>query len=223
VQSQDRPQVVFKRRSPRSLLESLKNLAYPSGGWARATSYVVHRLRRLPDTPERIAKGVGAGVFVSFLPLFGLHFVSAVALAWVLRGNIFAALLGTFFGNPFTFPLIVVGAMETGSLLLGHGHMQTPKEVMHRMQDAWGEVRHNGQALFSAETADWNRTAAFVEDVFAPYMLGGTIIGAIVGILAYFVSLPVIRAYRARRQRKLEKRFARARARNAAPGSGQRN
>lgn len=213
--------MVFRRRSPRSSLQWLKNLAYPDGGWGRAGSYVWHRLRRLPDSPERIAKGIAAGVMVSFLPVFGFHFVSAAALAWVLRGNILAALLGTFFGNPFTFPLIVVSAMETGSLILRQGHMQNPARVMRSFGQVWQEIRDNLGALFSPAAPGWPQTQAFFADVFLPYMLGGLIVGSVVGVLSYFVSLPIIRAYRARRQRKLQKRFQRAR--DAAAQNGQQN
>lgn len=213
--------MVFRRRSPRSFLQWLKNLAYPDGGWGRAGSYVWHRLRRLPDTPERVAKGIAAGVMVSFLPIFGFHFLSAAALAWLLRGNILAALLGTFFGNPLTFPLIVVSAMETGSLILGQGHMQTPGRVMRRFGLVWDEIMTNAVALFSPEALRWNQTQGFFADVFLPYMLGGTLVGAVVGLVAYAVSLPIIRAYRARRQRNLQKRFERAR--RAAARKGQQN
>jgi uncharacterized protein (DUF2062 family) len=186
-------------------------MAYPDGGWQRAGSYVWHRLRRLPDTPERVAKGIAAGVLVSFLPLFGFHFVTAAALAWLLRGNILASLLGTFFGNPFTFPLIVVSAMETGSLILGRGHMVNPRRVMAGFKDVWDEIGANLHAIISPARADWDGTRAFFGEVFLPYMLGGTIVGSVVAVAAYFVSLPIIRAYRARRQRKLQKRFDRAR------------
>jgi uncharacterized protein (DUF2062 family) len=203
--------VVFKRRSPRSFLHWLKNLAYPDGGWQRAGSYVWHRLRRLPDSPERIAKGIAAGVFVSFTPLFGLHFLAAASLAWVLRGNILAALLGTFFGNPFTFPLIVVSAMETGSLILGRGHMATPRRVMRGFKNVWTEIGDNLTALVTPTGFNWDQTRDFLADVFLPYMLGGMVLGSVVGVAAYFVSLPIIRAYRARRARKLQQRFERAR------------
>lgn len=203
--------MVFKRRSPRSFLQWLKNMAYPDGGWQRAGNYVWHRLRRLPDTPERVAKGIAAGVLVSFLPLFGFHFVTAAALAWLLRGNILASLLGTFFGNPFTFPLIVVSAMETGSLLLGHGHMVNPGRVMRGFKSTWDEIGANLHAVITPAQANWDESRAFFADVFLPYMLGGTIVGSLVAVAAYFVSLPIIRAYRARRQRKLQQRFERAR------------
>jgi len=196
-------------------------MAYPDGGWQRAGSYVWHRLRRLPDRPERIAKGIAAGVMVSFLPIFGFHFLSAAALAWVLRGNILAALLGTFFGNPFTFPLIVVGAMETGSLILGQGHMATPRRVMSGFKSVWTETMANLHALITPATASWEETRSFYAEVFLPYMLGGLVVGSIFGVIAYAVSLPIIRAYRARRERKLQKRFERAR--RAAQKTGQRN
>ena len=88
--------MVFKRRTPRTYLQMLAEAFWPRGGWTRAFHYVKHRIRRLPDNPHRIARGVGAGVFVSFTPLFGLHFISAVASAWIVRGNMLAALLGTF-------------------------------------------------------------------------------------------------------------------------------
>jgi len=204
--------LVFKRRSPRSFLQWLKNLAYPDGGWQRAGSYVWHRLRRLPDSPERIAKGIAAGVLVSFLPLFGFHFLSAAALAWVLRGNILAAILGTFFGNPFTFPLILFSAMETGSLILGQGHMATPGRVMRGFRHVWSEIGDNFYALFSPASANWDQTRAFASEVFLPYMIGGTLVGSVVAVATYFVALPIIRAYRARRERKLKERFECARS-----------
>ena len=59
----------------------MAEFVWPRGGWARAFHYVKHRMRRLPDSPERIARGVWAGVFVTFTPLFGMHFVFAVLLA----------------------------------------------------------------------------------------------------------------------------------------------
>ena len=89
---------------------------YPRGGWYRAAQYVRHRLRRLPDQPQRIARGIWAGVFASFTPFYGLHFLSAFLIAKVMRGNILAAILGTFFGNPITFPIIA--ALEGVALAL---------------------------------------------------------------------------------------------------------
>jgi len=203
--------LVFKRRSPRNFRQQLVNIFYPGGGWGRSANYVVHRLRRLPDTPERIAKGIAAGVAVSCLPLFGLHFVSAAALAWALRGNILASILATFFGNPFTFPLIAVGSLELGSFLLGRETSVKAYDAMRAFGAIWSEIGLNLLALFTAEPVNWEKLNTFGLDVFAPYMLGGAIIGTCCAVPAYFLSLPVIRAYRNRRLKKLQERFRMAR------------
>ena len=97
--------MVFRRRDRRPIKTIVSEFFLPRGGWSRAAQYVVHRLSRLPDPPHRIARGIFAGVFISFTPFFGFHFLGAAAIAWSLRGNILAALLATFFGNPLTTPL----------------------------------------------------------------------------------------------------------------------
>ena len=48
---------MFKRRKPRSYSQLATEMIYPRGGWRRASQYVMHRIRRLPDQPQRIARG----------------------------------------------------------------------------------------------------------------------------------------------------------------------
>ena len=83
--------LIFKRRDPKTYLRAMAELLWPRGGWARAFHYVKHRVRRLPDSPERIARGIWAGVFVTFTPFYGFHFFVAVLLARLMQGNILAA------------------------------------------------------------------------------------------------------------------------------------
>jgi len=111
--------VVFKRRDKRPIWQVVKEFFWPRGGWARAAHYVKHRLRRLPDSPARIARGIFAGVFTTFTPFFGLHFIVAALIAFVMRGNILAALLSTFFGNPLTYVPIAMASLRTGYWMLG--------------------------------------------------------------------------------------------------------
>lgn len=203
--------LVFKRRTPRNFRQALVNFFIPGGGWGRSASYVLHRLRRLPDSPERIAKGIAAGVGVSCMPLFGLHFVTAALIAWSLRGNIFASILATFFGNPFTFPIIAVSALELGSILLGREKAAKASEVMNAFGAIWAEMGRNFLAIFTADPFHWEKMGTFGWDIFVPYMLGGAIIGLFCGVIAYFLSLPLIRAYRNRRLKKLQERFEIAR------------
>lgn len=205
--------MVFKRRNPRGLLKTIAEFFWPRGGWRRAATYVLHRMRRLPDTPERICIGIAAGSFVSFLPLYGLHFLSAALVAWVLRGNILAALLGTFYGNPITFPFMAVSALELGHWLLGTGAMVSFTEAMGAIGHASGELTHNLIAMITGGPAHWTRLAAFFWRVFLPYMLGGVLIGAPSAVIIYFLHLPLVRAYQRRRAKRLKKNFEAARSR----------
>ena len=74
--------------------------------------------------------GALPGSLASFTPFLGLHIVIAVTLSWLLRGNLIAAALGTFFGNPLTFPFIWTGTYEVGQFLLSGGGADTPDVLM---------------------------------------------------------------------------------------------
>ena len=100
-------------------MRTIAEVLWPRGGWARAFQYVQHRLRRLPGTPEQIARGIFAGAVAVFTPLFGFHFVVAAVLAKIMRGSIIASLLATFIGNPLTYVPIAIISLQTGHFLLG--------------------------------------------------------------------------------------------------------
>jgi len=174
--------------------------------------YVVHRVRRLPDPAHKISRGIAVGVFVCFTPLFGLHFVLAAALTWLIGGNVVAALLATFVGNPLTFPLIAAVAMEMGSIMLGERVLPLPL-VLPSFSDAANDLWRNFIAVFSDEPARWGGLSVFFERVFMPYLVGGLIPGLVASVAAYFFANPVIVAYQKARETRRKKRFARKRER----------
>lgn len=213
--------MVFKRRDRRPLWEIAFRMIYPKGGWGRAGSYVRHRLQRLPDSPERIARGIWAGVFVSFTPLYGTHFLLAALVAKIMRGNILAGLLGTFFGNPLTFVPIAGSALTTGKWLLGQEMAGLRLHSLgHRFAAAWMNLWHNFKAVFTDAEADWTAWSAFYDDIFFPFLIGGILPGIIAATLCYYLCVPLIRAYQKRRAKKRAERRAKraAGAGNSAPG-----
>lgn len=181
---------------------------WPRGGWARAARYVSHRLNRLPDPPHRIARGIFAGVFVAFTPFYGLHFVIAAAMAWIMRGNIIASLLATFFGNPLTYVPIGVVAMETGYWLLGIDKDTRHGSLGEKFVGAGRDLWQNFMAIFTPERARWDELALFYDEVFWPYLIGGIIPGIVCALAAYYLSLPVITAYQNRRRGVLKAKLA---------------
>ena len=207
---------MFKRRKPRSYGQIASDMIYPRGGWRRAAAYVWYRLRRLPDQPHKIGRGVAAGVFVSFTPLFGFHFLSAAGCAWLVGGNVLAALLATFVGNPVTFPFIAVIAVSLGRSLMGMGGELSPQMIFGEFARASGELWHNMHAAFGPERAHWGHLAEFFQQVYLPYVVGGSIIGLIAAIAAHYLTVPVIRAYHWRREKKMAERIARVRNQSRA-------
>lgn len=207
---------MFKRRDRRPIRETLTESVWPRRGWGRVLQYFKHRLSRLPDQPARIARGVFAGVFVSFTPLFGLHFVLAAAIAWVIRGNVLAALLGTFFGNPLTFVVIAAVSLKIGSLMLGHAHVvEVDQSVFGLFMDSISAIYHNLLAPFTGATADWSKLDTFMSAIFYPYLLGGTVAGIFFGWVSYALTLPLVRAYQRRRQAKMMKKWKKLREKAA--------
>jgi len=205
--------LVFKRREKRGVWRVTREAFYPKGGWARAFHYVKHRMHRLPDTPEKIARGIAAGVFTTFTPFYGLHFVVAAVIAWVVRGNILAALLGTFFGNPLTYVPIGVIALQTGHFLLGSRFDEVEHgSFIESFSAAASDLYGNFQAIFTDRVADWAGLALFYHDVFLPYLVGGLLPGFASGALCYYLSVPVIRAYQHRRKGRLKAKLAELRA-----------
>lgn len=193
--------MVFKRRDKPPVFARLREWIYPRRGYRRSIEYLGHRVSRLPDTPHRIALGFAAGVFSSFTPFFGFHLLFGAGLAWVLRSNVVASLIGTLVGNPLTFPFIAALSLTLGRRILGHG---VSGRDFGRIAEAFG---HAGTglwesllSLFGFGHAQWHKLSLFAYDMVWPYLVGGLLPGIVAGIASYYLVRPVVAAYQARRR-----------------------
>ena len=204
--------MVFKRRDKRPIGQTVSELFYPKGGWQRAASYVWHRLRRLPDAPHRIARGVFAGVFISFTPFFGLHFLGAALIAWLIRGNVLASILATFVGNPVTAPFIAISSVELGHWIMGDPGGIAFSDILSAFTGAWAELRSNFAAIYGPAPTSWGQLNTFFETVYLPYVVGGGVIGFGVGMGFYYATLPLLHGYQRLRSSRLKARFEKLRS-----------
>jgi uncharacterized protein len=206
--------MIFKRRERPSTYDRVRATVAPRKGFWRGFDYINKRMRRLPDSPHRIALGFACGALASFTPFFGLHFIVAAALAWLVRGNIIASLFGTIVGNPLTFPLIASTSLWTGRWILGLYHRGSDFEVITHafaegMNSLWGTVK----SWFGYGPSMLDGLRVFMADIFVPYLIGGIIPGLIVATICYLVMGPLVAAYQKRRRKKLLAIQARQRAR----------
>jgi uncharacterized protein len=130
--------MLFRSRHIPTLAERLRLLAWPRVSWSRSVRYVLKRMLRVKASPHKIAVGCAAGVFASITPLIGVQMVMAGALALILRGSIAAAMLGTFFGNPLSWPLIWGATYALGSFMLGApGPAEAASPLAHGADTVW--------------------------------------------------------------------------------------
>ncbi|MFO1184239.1 MAG: DUF2062 domain-containing protein [Bauldia sp.] len=185
--------MLFRRRTPPSLAQRLRGLAWPRNGWGRSMRYFGKRILRLNATPHAVAAGVAAGTAMSFSPLLGLHTIAALALAFVMRGNLIAAALGTALGNPLFLPFLLGASYRVGVWIEG-GHARS--SAVHKVEAGLANV--SWSALGDAVAALW--------PTLRPMLIGSVLLGAAVGVIAYFGVRAAVKAYQAGRLARLTAR-----------------
>ena len=191
---------MFQRRKPLPIIHRLRELLWPRRGWRRSTIYIAHRLSRLPGTPYRIAAGFACGSAISFTPFIGLHFVGAVLLSLVLRGNLFASAIGTVVGNPWTFPFIWAWIYGFGRWLLGIDGAYQPTENL--------TMQYIFENLWS---------------VFWPMTVGGLPTAVVAWFVSFMPIYSVVQQYQKARQWRIRRKALRRGPHVESPGLAEGN
>ena len=116
---------MFKRRTPKTILSKISETFWPSMGWKRLVRYAMHRTARLSGDNYAVAAGLASGAAISSTPILGTHLVQALVLAFITRGNYMASMIGTVWGNPWTFPFLFFFSYQVGTYtlnLFGYNH-----------------------------------------------------------------------------------------------------
>ena len=200
---------MFKRRERRSIFRFFYEVIFSLKGISRAIEYVGIRLKRIPDTPHKISLGMSCGIFASFTPLFGLHFLIAGFLSYLLRANVLASLIGTFVGNPITFPIITVFNLKLGEWILGSSEYSSGDggKIFEGFLDFIFLIYKSFFTEGSIGENNVPRINEFLNGVFIPYSLGGLILGIFIAVISYFLLRPLVATYQKKRSALKAKRF----------------
>ena len=177
---------MFKRRNPQTTLEKWQQFIWPREGWTRALKYTWQRTIRLNGSAHSIALGLAAGAFVSASPFIGMHLLIAALIAWVFGGNIIASAVGTWAGNPLSFPFIWLTTFNIGHLMLG-------------TEDKAGDLPELSFGLFI------DAPMSALLPVILPMAVGGLVVGTVMAVATYYPSLWAVRFYQKRRRDKLQR------------------
>lgn len=110
--------MLFKRKNKKSFLRVIRDIIWPRSGWKRSFLYIKHRLVRIPHSTRDIAMGLASGCVVSWTPTFPFQILQCLIFCRVFKASFPAALLGTIFGNPWTFPILFMIAYHVGQFFL---------------------------------------------------------------------------------------------------------
>ena len=187
---------MFVRKQPLSGFRFVREFFYPSMGYMRTFKYMWHRITRLSDTTYNIAAGLAVGAAISFSPLVGTHFIQALAVAYFMRVNYLASMIGTFWGNPWTFPFLWVTGYQTGSSIFEYFGV------------------HNFAELPSSLTFSGVIDLVFKEplSLFVPWMLGGYVCAVLFWPLAFIVAFFIVKSAKKARHKRFLKKRRRAKA-----------
>lgn len=177
--------MLFRRKTPPQWRERTRIAVWPRRSWRRSFAYYKFRVLRLGASPHAIAAGLAAGIFASFTPLIGFHFILGFLVAWLLAGNLVAAAIGTAVGNPLTFPVIWVSSFQLGRLVLGG---EAP--VTHPL-----DLKLSPDLFLTSFEALW--------PTFVPMLVGGTILGTLAGLAAYVMVRSAVVAFQGMRRQRL--------------------
>ncbi|MBN8995808.1 MAG: DUF2062 domain-containing protein [Rhizobiales bacterium] len=176
--------MILARRNKRTFTEHIRETIWPSAGWSRSLRYFGKRILRLSGSPHAVATGFAAGIFVGWSPLFGFHYLMAVGLSLLLRGNVLAAVLSTTIANPVTLPALLALDYKVGAMILGH-HPHPPPGIGHSIAE---------------------KSMAKILPVIEPLIVGWVIMGTITALASYFIVGYAVRAFQHARRERLHAR-----------------
>jgi len=196
---------MFKRRTPLNFIQNARQILWPKMGWWRLLKYYRVRIIRLSSTAESIAINLAGGSAMSFTPFFGIHVFTALGFAWLIgaRMNVVAAMVGTFIGNPWTFPFLLYSSYRVGGWFLNifGDHTSSPNFNPNTVE----EQSENLLSYF------WDN---FTE-IFVPTAIGGTLLAIASFPLYYMLYVYLVRGAQRARKLRIKKKQRRQFNKNA--------
>lgn len=143
-------------------------------GISRLFKLIYLKIFRINDTPQKIALGLGLGVFTGVIPFTGP--IAALALAFLLKANRASALLGSILTNTWLSIPVFLLSLRAGALLTGLSYQGL-------------------NADWSLLVKNFHWTALLdmgIYKILIPILAGYALIALAIGMTAYALTLIVV-------------------------------
>ena len=160
----------------------------------RATA-VLH----LDEEPSRLAAGMAAGVFIGVTPFYGLHTLLALVAAYVFGLNKAATITGAWLNLPWFAPFVYGFCLSLGQAVLTGDWSTFSLASVHGLAESAGAYLRASPR----ETAGtlWHFVWGMLFVSSKPLFVGTTIVGLLLAVVAYFITLEAVRDVRRLRAR----------------------
>lgn len=143
-------------------------------GISRFFKIIYLKIFRINDTPQKIALGLGLGVFAGVIP--GTGPIAALGLAFLLKANRASALLGSLLTNTWLSIPVFLLSLRTGALIIGLSYQDLNRDWSLLIKDFhWRALLDMG-----------------VYKILIPILAGYALIAFSIGIIAYVLTLIVV-------------------------------
>ena len=142
--------------------------------FSKIINWLYLKIFKINDTPQKIALGLGLGVFAGIFP--GTGPAASLFLAFIFRVNRASALIGSLLTNTWVSVVTFLLAIKLGAVMFGL---------------KWQDIQNNGASLI--KNFSWIKLFKFSSlEVILPVLASYLIISFCLGVLVYLVSLAVI-------------------------------
>ena len=186
----------FGRKKKKKLIISIYNFIKIFFAFSRTKKYISLSIKRIKGTPQALSLGLATGIAVSFTPFIGLHSLLAIFISWVVGGSMAAALIGTLFGNPWTFPFIWYLTFEIGQFI-NYGFLSYEEEFSFKTikKEIFTLLVILKNIIIFVNIPELEENVEKLKLI--PFMVVGSIpLVFVTWILAYFSCLIIFKSYR---------------------------
>jgi len=134
------------------------------------------KLFKINDTPQRIAAGLGVGVFLGILP--GTGPLAALFMAWILRLNRASALLGSLLTNTWLSIVTFLLSVKVGAAIM--------KVNWEETREAW--------MLFLKDFHWLDLLKLSALNIILPVVVGYLIVAFCLGLAVYLITWIILKA-----------------------------